>query len=159
MKRLLSNTIRTGIWINQGGAFIIRITGKNEPVITKVKSGVESRVRFEGEGKMYSRFGNAFIDDQEKKQKRQQQQRRRFFKKIIGLVHDDDYLVLFGPGKAKMELNKALEKEPGIKTKVLGVETSDRMTQNQMKEFVRDFFAVELFSKQKRRVTPVGRVI
>ena len=88
MKKELSASIRTGIWIDQDMAYLIRIKGNKEPEIKVLKSGVESRVRIKGEGKVYSRFGKTFIDDQEKKQKRQQQQRKFFYKEIIGQLKE-----------------------------------------------------------------------
>lgn len=134
------NTVLTGIWLNQEKAYMVTMKNDNPPEIQLLKSGVDSIIRFPGERKMYTRFGNAIIDDQEKKQRRQYEQRKRYFREIIKKVQKHHAVLLFGPGKAKDELFKEMAKTPGLKKKVLAVETSDRMTRNQLKAYVKKMF-------------------
>ena len=68
MKKIKAPEKKAGIWIDQETAYIIRVSGETEPMLERIKSDVESRIRIRGEGKVSARFGNAFIDDQEKKQ-------------------------------------------------------------------------------------------
>jgi hypothetical protein len=132
MKRIIKPEIKIGIWVDQQKAFIVRIEGDVEPVIEKIKSDVESRLRLAGEGKVFARFGHTFIDDQEKKQKRQRNQRHRFFREIISHIQDSDYIYLFGPGKANKELNNEIEKTSILKGKVVAIDTADKLSQKQM---------------------------
>ena len=152
MKRKYLPDKKAGIWLDQEKAYIIRIEGEGEPVLQKLKSDVEIRVRFPGEGKVFARFGNAFLDDQEKKQKRQRQQRHEFFKEIADLIHDADYIYLFGPSIAKEGLNNFIEEDHTIKGKVVAIENADRLTQNQMKVKVESFFKDEVFRNFKKRM-------
>ena len=66
MKKIKKVENKAGVWINQEIAIIVHIDGDNHPKIEKIKSGVESRVRYAGETKVFARFGHAFISDQEK---------------------------------------------------------------------------------------------
>lgn len=141
--------VKTGIWIDQETAYIIRVVG-DEPVVEKIKSGVESRVRIPGEGKNFARFGETYVNEEEKKQRRQQQQRKKYFKEVIAHILHDDFLYLFGPGKGKEELNNAIEKERAFKGKVMLIETTDRMSQNQMNEKVTGFFDSKEFRDKRR---------
>lgn len=141
--------VKTGIWIDQETAYIIRLA-EDEPVIEKIKSGVESRVRIPGEGKNFARFGETYVNDEEKKQRRQHQQRKKYFKEVIAHILHDDFLYLFGPGKGKEELNNAIEEERGFKGKVILIETTDRLSQNQMKEKVTEFFDSKEFRDKRR---------
>ena len=50
-----------------------------------------------------------------------------------------DYIV--GPGEAKIELRKEIEKRKEFASKKLHVETADKMTEKQIKARVRQFFA------------------
>lgn len=145
MKKMRLPQKKTGIWIDQEKAYLIRLEGDKEPVIERIKSNVESRVRIKGEVKVSARFGNAFIDDQEKKQSRQRNERKRFFDEIIGKVRDDDYIFLFGPGKGKEELKNAFEKEHGMRARVLAFETTDRLTKNQLLKKTRKYFDSDEF--------------
>ncbi|MBI5858584.1 MAG: hypothetical protein HZB42_13170 [Sphingobacteriales bacterium] len=149
MKKIRPPEANTGIWIDQETAYIIRHKGA-ETIMMKIKSGVESRIRIAGEGKNFTRFGETYVNDEEKKQRRQQQQRLRYFKEVIREVEHDDFLYLFGPGKGKEELNNAIEKLDKAWPKVISIETTDRMTQNQMKEKVMDFFSSKNFRDKRR---------
>lgn len=152
MKRIKKPEIKIGIWLDQETAFIIRAEGDGEPIIKKITSDVESRVRQAGEGKVFTRFGNAFIDDQEKKQRRQRNQRHRFFKEIFSHIYDADYIYLFGPGKAKQELNNEIEKDSLVKEKVVAIEPADKITQKQMIRLMTNYFNDTSFSIAKRKM-------
>jgi hypothetical protein len=152
MKKIKTAEKKAGIWLDQEKAFIIRIEGEGVPVLEKIKSGVEIRIRNPGEGKSFARFGRAFIDDQEKKQNRQVQQRRRFFKEITGLVQDADYIYLFGPGEAKEGLNNEIEKGHSVKGKVVAIEAAGRLSQNKLIEKTISFFNDDVFKKIKKEL-------
>ena len=152
MKKKYLPEKKTGIWIDQNEAFLIRLEGDKQPVIQKIRSAVESRVRIKGEGKVSARFGNAFIDDQEKKQRRQRNERKQYFNEIIKAVHDDDYLYLYGPGKGKEELNNAIEKIHDIKGKVIAIEAADKLTKNQLVAKTIDYFSSKEFTGAKNNL-------
>lgn len=92
MKKLRPPEIKAGIWLDQENAFVILLAGKEEPVIKSLKSDIELRTRIKGEGKVFARFGNTFINDQEKKQNRQRNQREKFFRRITGTIAEADYI-------------------------------------------------------------------
>ncbi|HEX4877922.1 MAG TPA: hypothetical protein VFV31_14690 [Chitinophagaceae bacterium] len=152
MKRIRSPEKKTGIWIDQEKAFLVRIEGEGPPVLEKIKSEVESRIRIPGEGKVSARFGQSFIDDQEKKQHRQHNQREKFFKQVAKLVKGDDFIYLMGPGPAKEGLNNEIENDSTFKAKVILIEPADRMTQQQLIAKVETFFTDKLFYMLKRKL-------
>ena len=152
MKKNYVPEIKTGIWIDQENAYIIRLEGNKEPVIQKIRSAVESRVRVKGEKKVFPRFGNDVVDDQEKKQRRQINERKRFFEEIIKLVRNDDYLFVFGPGMGKEELNNAIEKINDRKVKVIAIKAADRLTRNQMVERTIRYFHSDEFINAKNEL-------
>ena len=152
MKKIKISEKKAGIWIDQEKAFIVRVAGLSEPVVEKIKSGVESIIRNKGEGKVSARFGNAFIDDQEKKQRRQKNQRLKYFKEIIEKIHDSDFIYLFGPSDAKHELNNEIEKTHLFKGIVAAIEPADRMTENELKKKVIHFFEDDNFRVFKKDI-------
>jgi hypothetical protein len=152
MKKVKPPERKAGIWLDQENAYIVQIIGEDEPVIEKIKSNVESRIRIPGEVKVSARFGNLFADDKEKKQHRQQNQREKFFKKVIDLVHDDDYLYLFGPGKAKEGLNNAIEKSHSIKGEVVAIETTDKLTQKETLTKTKEYYNNDTFRMFKKNL-------
>ena len=159
MKKKYLPEKRTGIWIDQNEAFLIKLEEEKAPVIQHIRSEIESRVRIKGEGKVSARFGNAFIDDQEKKQRRQQHERKRYFDEIIDMVRNDDYIFLFGPSQGKEELNNAFEKEHSIKAKIILIEPADRLTENQMLEKTLSYFNSDEFKSARRKIRRTGSLV
>jgi hypothetical protein len=152
MKKIKPPERKTGIWLDQENAFIIQITGMDEPAVRKIRSNVESRIRYKGEGKVFARSGNSYISDEEKKQHRQRNQRQMFFKEIVRLVHGDDYLYVFGPGRAREGLINTLEKVPLLKAKVTALEAADKMTAEQAKAATMHYFKGPAFKAFKRQL-------
>jgi hypothetical protein len=150
MKRIKKPEINLGLWIDQEKAYIIRIGEANGPRIEKIKSGVESRVRFAGEGKISARFGNTFVNNQEKKQRRQKNQRHHYFQDILTRIQDAGYIFLFGPSDARHELVNEIEKVSSFKGNIVCNESADRMTEKQMMKETLDFFESESFRSYKR---------
>jgi len=152
MKKIRSPEKKVGIWIDQEKALIVRIEGEGPPVLEKMKSEVESRIRIPGEGKVSARFGQSFIDDKEKKQHRQHNQREKFFKEIIKEIKNADYLYLIGPGPAKDGLYNALENDQTARIKVILTEPTDRLTQQQLIVKIESFFTGKLFIMLKKKL-------
>lgn len=150
MKKVDQSYAMAGVWLDQNKAYLIFLDGKNEPELKRINSEVESRVRIPGEGKVFARFGNAFLDDQEKKQRRQQLQRRRYFDTLLKELGKTDFIFLFGPGKGKEELYNRMVKKPAFRGKVVYIETTDRLTKNQMLEKTQKFFSSKFFQKLKK---------
>jgi hypothetical protein len=132
MKKIKLPEKKTGIWLDLKKAYIISITGESYPVIEKIRSEVESRLRIPGESKVFSRFGHSIIDDQVKKQRRQEHQRHRYFIKIMDSIKGADYIYLFGPSDARHELNNEIKSNHLIKGKVVAIKSANRMTQEHM---------------------------
>jgi hypothetical protein len=58
---------------------------------------------------------------------------------VIKFVRDAESIFVFGPGDAKTEFKKRLEKE--IKNRqIIDIETADNMTDNQIIAKVREYF-------------------
>ena len=49
-------------------------------------------------------------------------------------------IVIFGPGKSKKELLKRIELSHLCNIKIAGIETVDKMTENQITAYVMDYF-------------------
>lgn len=149
MKKIKKHENRAGIWIDQTKAVIVHIVSDGDPIIEKIRSGVESKVRFPGETKVFARFGNAFISDQEKKQHRQKNEREKYFKKIISLLKQTDFIYVFGPSDARHELVNDIQKDPVLKNKFIKTEKVDRLTEKQILRHVVNYFSGEDFIIEK----------
>ncbi len=62
-----------------------------------------------------------------------------YYDAIIASIHDAESILIFGPGEAKGELKKRLKKDK-LDGRIVGIETADRMTANQIVVKVREYF-------------------
>ena len=62
-----------------------------------------------------------------------------YYDEVIGCIHDAESILLLGPGEAKDELRKRLEKR-SLGDRVAAVETADKMTDPQVAAKVRHYF-------------------
>jgi hypothetical protein len=152
MKKIKNPDNKTGIWLDQKKAILIRLVGDNEPVAEKLKSGVESRVRFTGEVTTMTRFGRATINDQEKKQHRQKNEKEKYFKKIIALLTGADYLYIFGPSDTRHELINDIAKDPVLRKKFIATEKAGRMSEKMIIKQTMDYFNGEIFRSEKKKL-------
>ena len=73
-------------------------------------------------------------------QKKEQHQQLSYYKKLSQIIRDYQEVVLFGPTDAKTELLNLLKADHLFDKIKIEVKNSDKMTENQMHLFVREYF-------------------
>jgi hypothetical protein len=63
----------------------------------------------------------------------------RYYDEVISYIRDAESILLFGPGEAKGELEKRLSAQ-GLGKRIVGIETTDKMTDGQVVAKVRQHF-------------------
>lgn len=124
---------QAGLWIDHRKAVIVLITEAGEQ-IKVIPSGMEKRVHFTG--------GRASEDgDTEDIRDRQfEGHLNTYYDQVITLLRQADSILIFGPGEAKNELYKQLERK-GMKAHLLPLESADKMTDAQVAAKVRKRFS------------------
>lgn len=153
MKKTKLPEHKAGIWLDQETAYIVHLSGNEIDKVEGLIADVESRVRMAGEGKVYARFGHAFLDNQEKTQHRQANQRAKFFKSIVHRLKDVETLFIFGPGQARHGLHRMLEKDPVLAGHTAECAAADRMNKRQAVAATLAYFqgdAYKQFKKERR---------
>ena len=120
---------RVGLWIDHRKAIIVTITEQGEDT-QEIKSDMEKHVRFSSgssedgssEDVRDRNFGNHL---------------NSYYDKVIACLREADSIQIFGPGEAKGELEKLLEKE-GLKGRIFEIEAMDKMTDRQIAAKVRE---------------------
>jgi hypothetical protein len=123
---------QAGIWIDHRDAFIVFVDEGAEET-ERIKSGVEKHVRFSG--RSASEEGSA--DDQRDRQFAVHLD--SYYDEVIAHVRGAESILLFGPGEAKGELEKRFAGK-GLGGRIVGVETTDKMTDRQIAAKVRQYF-------------------
>jgi hypothetical protein len=125
-------TQNVGVWIDHKEAFVVvSHEPKTEP--QSIPSDMEKHVRF---SEHLSETGG-LADDQRDKQF--QVHLDRYYDEVITHLHDATSILIFGPGEAKGEFKKRLEHQ-GTGSRIAGVETTDKLTPNQISAKVNDYF-------------------
>ena len=75
-----------------------------------------------------------------KQEDRSKRQLREYYKEILRRISDADQILIFGPGEAKIELKKEIEKSKQSAARIKKIESSDKMTKRQIAAKVRTFF-------------------
>ena len=124
---------KIGLWIDHREAVIVVLTNKDEK-ITRIRSDAEKQTRFPGGSRKDGLQKTEAVRD-----KRLEQDLGKYFDDVIANIREAGWIQVFGPGEAKGELVKRLEAE-GLKERIVEVETTDKMTDNQIAAKVREHF-------------------
>ena len=128
-----------GIWIDHEKAFVVEITDDHEEIIV-IKSNVEGRIRLSGGSRSRTIYGPQDVASESKAENRRKHQLHKYYNEVIQAVINAEKILIFGPGEAKIELEKELKKSKNLSAMVAGIETADKMTERQIAAKVRDFF-------------------
>ena len=125
-----------GLWIDHKQAFLIWHDRKKVEIIP---SNLEPRTHFSGGTRVGGRY-NQSVDSELRYNDRYNNQLSKYYEQVIATIQNADSIFIMGPGEAKLELERAIRKHKALITKLLKIETADKMTKNQMIAYVRDFF-------------------
>lgn len=130
-----------GLWIDHGKAFLVELNGKGE-VRRKLVSEVDPHTRYHGGSKSPRASGALEAAAESKAEHRRANQLKTWYKEVISAVGDTgaEKILIFGPGEAKTELMAELEKNKAMAKRVVGMESADQLTENQIAAVVRSFF-------------------
>ena len=65
---------------------------------------------------------------------------RKYYHQIMQRITDADRILIFGPGEAKVELKKEIEKSGQLAQRIQKIEPADKMTRKQIVARVKKFF-------------------
>lgn len=129
-----------GLWIDHFQTVIVSITDNGE-TIKRIDSDIERKVRLSGGSRTAKTpYGPQQVSVDGKQQERINRQLRQYYQEIIQRIQDATKILILGPGKAKTELKKELEKSRGLVAKKITLEPADKMTERQVVAKVRQFF-------------------
>lgn len=129
----------TGVWIDSKKAVIASLRG-DDTSVDVLRSGIEGKERIEGEGRPEGRFGVQFVNHEQADEARRKDAEKSFVSEVLEQVKDAEHILLFGPSHMKNELENAIRELPAPAPNIRAVETADSMTDNQVAEYVRNFF-------------------
>lgn len=119
-----------GVWIDHKEAFVL-FNGDNKD---DAQSSNEKHIRYSE----HATEGASPSEDQ--RERRHTNRLNQYYDEVIPHLKDATSILIFGPGEAKGEFKKRLESK-GFGHRIVGCETVDNLTNNQMAAKVKTYFA------------------
>lgn len=129
---------KVGLWMDHRKAVIVIVTNKGEE--TKlIISQVEKQLRRSGDSPLKGSYESQQVPADDSQEARLTNILNIYYDEIIACIHDAESILIFGPGEAKGELKKRIDKVK-ISGRIVGIETADKMTEPQIVAKVRQCF-------------------
>jgi hypothetical protein len=127
-----------GLWIDHRKAVIVIIADEDEKVI-EVKSNVEKQSgRFKGI-RSTTPYESQQVQADDSQQRKFTGRLNIYYDTVIARIGNVESILIFGPGEAKGELNKRLERD-NLGRRIVGFQIADKMTDHQIVAKVRRYF-------------------
>jgi len=127
-----------GLWIDHRKAVIVVVTDQGEETIL-IKSKAEKQFRRTGDSPLKGPYEPQQVPADDSRQKTLTGHLNIYYDAVIACFRDAESILIFGPGEAKGELKKRLERDK-ISGRIVGIETVDKMTDRQISAKVRQYF-------------------
>ena len=126
-----------GLWIDHRKAVIVAVTDKGEEV-KEIVSHVEKQLgRFEGV-RSTTPYPAQLVPADDSQERDLTGHLDKYYDEVISHLRDAEVILIFGPGEAKGELIRRIERDR-LGGRVAGVETVDKMTVPQIAAKVRKY--------------------
>jgi hypothetical protein len=132
---------KIGVWIDHRRAVIVT-NGAPEELTQAIVSGVEKHAERSGDSPLKGPYESLQVPADDKRQRALTGELNRYYDAVVAAVRNAESLLIFGPGEAKGELRKRLEKSK-LGAHIAAVETVDKMTDRQIAAKVREYFSGE----------------
>jgi hypothetical protein len=131
LKRFLMNE-HVGVWIDHKKAVIV--FASSDRVTTRtIESEIRSHARYSGP---------ADSEGEKKYEGRHDEHLHRYYDDVIGQLGQPQELLIFGPGEAKLELRERLSHSKALSKSVVGIETTDKLTDPQIVAKVKELYGL-----------------
>lgn len=127
-----------GIWIDHRVAVIVAV-GSGEEHTSHILSHVEKHPERSGDSPLKGPYEARQVPRDDRRQMALTGELNAYYDTVVEAVRDAGAMLIFGPGEAKGEFKKRLEKNH-LGARIAAVETADKMTDPQIAAKVREYF-------------------
>jgi len=128
---------KVGLWTDHRKAVIVVVTDKGEE--TKlIISKVEKQRRRSGDSPLKGPYEAQQVPSDDSREARLTGTLNIYYDAVIACIRDAESIVIFGPGEAKGELKKRIERNK-LSGGIVGIETIDKITDRQIAAKVRQY--------------------
>ena len=142
--KYIMKSMRTlaGLWIDHREAVIVIVSPKGHET-KRITSQVEKQLRRSGRSPSHGAFEAQMVPADDSRERDYTGHLANYYDEVISCLRPAQAIMVFGPGEAKGELRKRIERNR-LDLRITGSETSDKMTERQ------------ILQKVRRHYSPVG---
>jgi hypothetical protein len=101
---------KVGLWIDHREAFIVVLTEKGEET-KRIESTVEKQLRRSGRSPSNESFEPQLVPADDTRERDYMGHLANYYDEVIACIGDAETILIFGPGEAKGELKKRMERD------------------------------------------------
>ena len=128
-----------GLWIDHREAVIVLVSGKRQDT-RRIKSGVEKQLRRSGRPPSQGPFEAQMVPADDSREREYTGHLADYYDEVISCIRPAEAILIFGPGEAKGELRKRIERDK-LDLRITCFETADKMTERQVSQKVRRYYS------------------
>jgi hypothetical protein len=128
-------TTLAGLWIDHREAIIVTVSDEGQET-RRISSGVEKQLRRSGRSPSAALFEAQMVPADDSRQRAYGGHLANFYDEVISCLRSVKAILVFGPGEAKEELRKRIEKNK-LDLRIIGFLTRDKMSERQLCQEVR----------------------
>jgi len=130
---------KVGLCIDNRKAIVVTVTDKGDETRIVI-STVEKQLRRSGDSPLKGRYERQHVVADDSQQRTFSGHLNTYYDAIVASIGGAESILVFGPGEAKGELKKRLQRKH-LGGRVAVIETVDKMTDRQIAAKVRQHFA------------------
>lgn len=131
-----------GIWIDHKKAVIVSASADRVTART-VESDIGPHARFSGRAGYPSPDGPQSGGGEKQYEERYDQHLDRYYDQVISQLGQPEAVLIFGPGEAKLQLKERLSRSKDLSERIVGVETTDKLTDPQIVAKVKEHYGID----------------
>ena len=132
---------RMGLWIDHRKAIIVAVTDKGEET-RLIISKVEKQPGRSGGIRSTTPYESQQVPADDSRERKFMGHLNIYYDAVIACIRDAESILIFGPGEAKGELKKRIERD-NLGARIVGIESVDKMTDRQIAAKVRKHFQIK----------------
>jgi len=127
-----------GLWIDHRKAVIVAISEQGEET-KEIESAVEKQPGRYAGVRSTAHFESQHVPADDSRQRKFTGDLNDYYDEVIESIRDAESILIFGPGEAKGELKKRLQRDK-LDGRIVAVQTVDRMTDREIAAKIREYF-------------------
>jgi stalled ribosome rescue protein Dom34 len=144
-----------GLWIDHRKAVITIASAKGEETV-EIRSNIDKQPGRSMGIRSTEAYEAQLVKADDSRERKFIGHLNQYYAKVIAAIRDADAVLILGPGEAKGELKKRLDRAK-LGGHITAVETSDKLTDRQIAAKARKYFRQSRPAPARKRTVAVGR--